>query len=93
MIPEHRTAHCGSILHFRADPGLSDDPEAYDFWERGALIVADGLVEAVGPAAALLPGAAAPRAVLAASWPLVSSPIPAATWPTVGGAAASRRLE
>jgi guanine deaminase len=58
MIPEHRTAHCGSILHFRADPGLSDDPEAYDFWERGALIVADGLVEAVGPAAALLPGAA-----------------------------------
>jgi len=46
-----RTAHCGSILHFHADPGLRDDPAAYEFWERGVLIVADGHVEAVGPAA------------------------------------------
>src|ERR1700689_4501975 len=51
MILEPRTAHCGSILHFRADPGLLDDPGAYQFWEQGALIVADGHVEAVGPAA------------------------------------------
>ena len=57
MNLEPRTAHCGSILHFRADPGLHDDPGAYEFWEQGALIVADGHVEAVGPAAALLPGA------------------------------------
>jgi guanine deaminase len=57
MILEPRTAHCGSILHFRADPGLLDDPGAYQFWEQGALIVAEGHVEAVGPAAALLPGA------------------------------------
>ena len=57
MILEQRTAHCGSILHFHADPGLRDDPAAYEFWERGVLIVADGHVEAVGPAAALLPAA------------------------------------
>jgi guanine deaminase len=57
MDVQHRTAHCGSILHFRTDPGLQDDPGAYDYWERGVLIVADGHVEAVGPAAALLPAA------------------------------------
>jgi guanine deaminase len=57
MSLEPRTAHCGSILHFRADPGLHDDAAAYEFWEQGALIVADGLVEAVGPAAALLAAA------------------------------------
>jgi guanine deaminase len=54
----HRSAHCGSILHFSGDPGLRDDPAAYEYWERGALIVADGHVEAVGPAAALLPAVA-----------------------------------
>jgi guanine deaminase len=54
----HRSAHCGSILHFSADPGLQDDPASYEYWERGALIVADGHVEAVGPAAALLPAVA-----------------------------------
>jgi guanine deaminase len=57
MRLEPRTAHCGSILHFRADPGLHDDAAAYQFWEQGALIVADGHVEALGPAAALLPAA------------------------------------
>jgi guanine deaminase len=51
-----RTAHCGSLLSFRADPGDSDDAGSYDYWDRGALIVADGHIEAVGPAAELLAG-------------------------------------
>jgi guanine deaminase len=49
-----RVAHCGSILHFRSDPGRHDAPEAYEYWERGALIVSDGRVDAVGPADTLL---------------------------------------
>jgi guanine deaminase len=57
MMPEPRTAHCGSILHFRADPGLHDDPSAYEYFEQGALIVAGGHVEAVGPAAELVAAA------------------------------------
>jgi guanine deaminase len=55
---QHRIVHRGSILHFRSDPGLQDDPASYEYWEQGALILADGHVEAVGPAAALLPAAA-----------------------------------
>ena len=47
-------AHCGSILSFRADPGVGDDPAAYEYWERGALIVSNGHIERVGPAAQLL---------------------------------------
>ena len=57
MDVQHRTAHRGSVLHFNDDPGLQDDPRAYDYWEQGVLIVADGHIEAVGPAAALLPAA------------------------------------
>jgi guanine deaminase len=49
-----RVAHCGSILHFRADPGAHDSSEAFEYWEQGALIVAGGHIEAVGPASALL---------------------------------------
>ena len=59
MNASDRTVHCGSILNFNGDPGLNDDPAAYDYWERGALIVADGHVEAVGPATMLLSGASA----------------------------------
>lgn len=51
-----RTAHRGSLLHFRADPGASDDAGTYEYWDSGALIVADGHIEAVGPAAQLLAG-------------------------------------
>jgi guanine deaminase len=54
----YRVAHRGSILHFLGDPGLQDEPASYQYWERGALILADGHVEAVGPAAELLPAAA-----------------------------------
>jgi guanine deaminase len=54
MDVQHRTAHCGSILHFHTDPGLRDDAGAYEYWERGVLIIADGHIEAVGPATELL---------------------------------------
>jgi guanine deaminase len=54
MNAVHRSAHCGAILHFHTDPGLHGDPASYDYWERGALVVAGGRIEAVGPAAALL---------------------------------------
>ena len=64
MIPHQRSAHCGSILNFNADPGQQDDPQAYDYWERGALIVAGGRIEAVGPAAAVLQGVGADMAVV-----------------------------
>ena len=56
MDVQHRTAHCGSILSFNADPGTQEDSGGYEYWQRGVLIVADGQIEAVGPAAALLPG-------------------------------------
>jgi guanine deaminase len=49
-----RTAHCGSILNFHADPGVRGDADAYDYWEHGALIVSGGRVESVGPAAEVL---------------------------------------
>jgi guanine deaminase len=43
------TAHCGSILHFHADPGPQGDAAACEYWERGALIVpASALLEAAG---------------------------------------------
>jgi guanine deaminase len=42
--------HRGSILHFSGDPGTNDDPACFDYWERGALLVCDGRVQAVGDA-------------------------------------------
>jgi guanine deaminase len=57
MNTPYRVAHRGSVLHFLGDPGLQDDPASYQYWEHGALILADGHVEAVGPAAQLLPPA------------------------------------
>ena len=54
MSTPNRLAHCGSVLSFRADPGAGDDPATYDYWERGALIVTNGHIERVGPAAQLL---------------------------------------
>jgi guanine deaminase len=52
--PASRSAHRGSILHFLADPGDSDAAGTYEYWPDGVLIVADGRVEAVGPAEELL---------------------------------------
>jgi guanine deaminase len=57
MNARYRIAHRGSILHFLRDPGLQDDPASFEYWEHGALILADGHVEAVGAADAVLPGA------------------------------------
>jgi guanine deaminase len=42
--------HRASILHFRGDPGTNDDPTCFDYWERGALLVRNGRVQAVGAA-------------------------------------------
>jgi guanine deaminase len=54
MSDPTRVAHCGRLLSFRADPGEHDDPNAYDYFERGALVVARGRIECMGPADALL---------------------------------------
>jgi len=47
-------AHRGSLLHFRSDPGTGDSVDSYEYWSDGLLIVANGRVEKVGPAAQLL---------------------------------------
>lgn len=49
------TAHRGTVLHFKSDPGDSAAPGSYELFEDGLLVVADGRVDAVGPAQALLP--------------------------------------
>ena len=43
----------GSILHCLGDPGEASDPAAWEYFEDGLLVVADGRVEAVGDAATL----------------------------------------
>lgn len=62
----HRTehpslsAHRGALLHFRGDPGIrggpgiGGDPGSVEFIEDGVLLIRDGRVAAIGPAAALL---------------------------------------
>ena len=39
----------GRILNFRAEPQAPDDTQSFDYIEDGALILSDGLIEAVGP--------------------------------------------
>lgn len=51
-----RTLHRAAILHFRSDPGAGDDSGSYEYWEHGALLVAGGQVQAVGPAAEVTVG-------------------------------------
>ena len=48
-------AHRGAILHFRSDPGSHDDPESFEFFDDGLLVIADGRVASLGPARELLP--------------------------------------
>ncbi len=43
-----------SVLHCLADPGEESNPEAFEYFEDGLLIIADGHVAEVGPAGALL---------------------------------------
>jgi guanine deaminase len=49
-----RHAHRGAVLQFLRDPGDQEDAGAYEYWPDGALVVADGRVEAVGPATEIL---------------------------------------
>lgn len=51
---DHRSAHRGAVLHFRGDPGASDAHDSYEYWPDGLLIIADGRIDAVGPATELL---------------------------------------
>jgi len=50
-----RCAHRGAILHFRADPGVDEIPASYEYFDDGLLVVADGRIERLGAATALLP--------------------------------------
>lgn len=50
----HRYAHRGAVLHFLGDPGAHDHADAYEYWPDGLLIVANGRIEAAGPASSLL---------------------------------------
>ena len=43
----------GSILHCLGDPGEASNPTAWEYFEDGLLVVDDGMVAAVGEAAAL----------------------------------------
>lgn len=49
-----RSAHRGALLHFLGDPGDHDHAGAYEYWPDGLLVVANGRVEAAGPAPPLL---------------------------------------
>ncbi len=53
-----RSAHRGVLLSFRSDPGAAGAAASFEHLEDGLLIIADGRIEAVGPAAQLLPGLA-----------------------------------
>lgn len=52
-------AHRGRLLRFVGDPGVEDAASAYEYFEDGLLVVADGKVAAIGPAPELLHGMAA----------------------------------
>ncbi|BBP00935.1 guanine deaminase [Sulfuriferula nivalis] len=52
VTPKYR-AFRGSILHFLADPGESENEQAYAYFADGLMLVKDGLVDAVGDYVAL----------------------------------------
>src|SRR5688500_17195949 len=54
MATEAR-AFRAAILHYRDDPGSGDSPASHEHLEDGVLLVEDGRVARIGPAAALLP--------------------------------------
>ncbi len=47
-------AHRGAVLHFNADPGEAAPAGCYELIEDGLLVVANGLVDALGPADSML---------------------------------------
>jgi guanine deaminase len=47
-------AHSGAILHFRSDPGAEGKPDTYEFFDDGMMIVDNGRVAQVGPAASIV---------------------------------------
>ena len=49
-------AYRASVLHCLADPGETSNPEAWEYFDDGALIVDDGIVVSAGPADQLLGG-------------------------------------
>jgi guanine deaminase len=48
------SAYRGTVLHFLADPGESDDPNAVQLFEDGLLVIEQGRVKAAGPTQQLL---------------------------------------
>jgi len=54
-----RSAHRGVLLSFSSDPGAHAAEASFQYFEDGLLVIADGRIETVGPAAELLPGLAA----------------------------------
>jgi guanine deaminase len=51
---ESPIAHRGQLLSFRADPGDGSNPDSYEHFADGALLVERGRIAAVGPAASIL---------------------------------------
>jgi guanine deaminase len=48
------SAHRGTLLSFRSDPGEHDSPGCYDYWPDGAMFVRDGRIVAIGAASEVL---------------------------------------
>lgn len=48
------SAHRGAILHFLSDPGESVDTRSYEYFDDGLLLVENGRVARLGPAAELM---------------------------------------
>jgi len=38
----------GRVLNFKAEPQGPEDTDAFEYFEDGALLIADGLIKAVG---------------------------------------------
>lgn len=52
---QHPQAYRAAVVHFFCDPGENDHASSYEYLEDGLLVVENGRVRALGPAAQLLP--------------------------------------